>query len=71
MGNLKVVTINKDELPTKELVYSLLIKELEKKLSKPNSLSETRIRNILTKRGVSVSSKELIDHVESLFKSRT
>lgn len=70
MGNLKVVSVNKDELPTKDLVYSLIIKELEKQLSKSNSLSETRLRNILSNRGVTVNAKELISHVDSLFKSR-
>lgn len=69
MTNIKVVNVNKqDAITTSDLVYALLSKELEAKVSKRVTLSTDRIRKLLADRGVSVSSKDLVNHVESMLK---
>lgn len=69
MSNIKVVNVNKqDAITTSDLVYALLSKELESKVTKRVTLSTDRIRKLLADRGVSVSSKDLVNHVESMLK---
>lgn len=69
MTNIKVVNVNKqDAITTADLVYALLSKELESKVTKRVTLSTDRIRKLLADRGVSVSSKDLVNHVESMLK---
>lgn len=69
MANIKVVDVKKqDVISTSDLVYALLARELESQVTKRVTLSTDRLRKLLGDRGVSVSSKDLINHVESMLK---
>lgn len=69
MANIKVVTVSKvEQVSTHDLVYTLLANQLQSQVRSRITLSSDKIVKMLSERGVSVNSRELIGHVESMLK---